>query len=70
MKAREIVALEVGSVSPDASIVEAVRLMLQNRISGLPVVDRQAMLLGVVTERDFLGPRPGRSAKGLGGSNS
>jgi CBS domain-containing protein len=54
MKAREIMTLEVVSVSPDASIVEAVRLMLQNRISGLPVVDRQGMLVGVVTEGDFL----------------
>jgi CBS domain-containing protein len=49
-----LMTLEVVSVSPDASIVEAVRLMLQNRISGPPVVDRQGMLVGVVTERDFL----------------
>jgi CBS domain-containing protein len=54
MKAREIMTMEVVSVSPDASILEAVRLMLQNRISGLPVVDRQGMLVGVVTEGDFL----------------
>ena len=47
-------SLEVVSVSPDASILEAVRLMLQNRISGLPVVDRQGSLVGVVTEGDFL----------------
>jgi sulfur relay (sulfurtransferase) complex TusBCD TusD component (DsrE family) len=33
----KIMTMEVVSVSPDASIVEAVRLMLQNRISGLPV---------------------------------
>jgi len=44
MKAREIMSLEVVSVSPDASILEAVRLMLQNRISGLPVVDRQGTI--------------------------
>ena len=54
MKAREIMSLEVVSVSPDASILEAVRLMLQNRISGLPVVDRQGTLVGVVTEGDVL----------------
>ena len=54
MKAREIMTPEVVCVSPDASILEAVRLMLQNRISGLPVVDRQGMLVGVVTEGDFL----------------
>jgi CBS domain-containing protein len=54
MKAREIMTMEVVSVSPDASIVEAVRLMLHNRISGLPVVDRQGMLVGVISEGDFL----------------
>jgi CBS domain-containing protein len=54
MKAREIMSLEVVSVSPNASILEAVRLMLQNRISGLPVVDRQGTRVGVVTEGDFL----------------
>jgi CBS domain-containing protein len=54
MKAREIMTMEVVSVSPDASILEAVRLMVQNRISGLPVVDHQGTLVGVVTEGDFL----------------
>ena len=54
MKARDIMTLEIVSVSPDVSILEAVRLMLQNWISGLPVVDRQGMLVGVVTEGDFL----------------
>jgi CBS domain-containing protein len=54
MKAREIMTMEVVSVSPDAFILEAVRLMLQNRVSGLPVVDRQGILVGVVTEGDFL----------------
>jgi CBS domain-containing protein len=28
--------------------------MLQNRISGLPVVDQQGHLVGIVTEGDFL----------------
>ena len=39
-----MMSLEVVSVSPDASILEAVRLMLQNQISGLPVVDRQGTI--------------------------
>jgi len=54
MKARDIMTPEVVSVGPDASILEAIRLMLQNRISGLPVVDPQGKLVGVVTEGDFL----------------
>ena len=36
------------------SIYEAVQLMLQNRISGLPVVDGAGALVGIVTEGDFL----------------
>jgi CBS domain-containing protein len=54
MKAREIMTPEVVCVDSDASILQAVRLMLQNRISGLPVVDHQGTLVGVVTEGDFL----------------
>jgi CBS domain-containing protein len=45
---------EVVSIAPDASVMEAVRLMLQHKISGLPVVDAAGKLQGVVTEGDFL----------------
>jgi len=54
MKTRDIMTPKVVSVSPDASILEAIRLMLENRISGLPVLDPQGKLVGVVTEGDFL----------------
>jgi CBS domain-containing protein len=36
------------------NLVKAARLMLENRISGLPVVDAEGKLIGVVTEGDFL----------------
>jgi CBS domain-containing protein len=35
-------------------VTRAVRLMLQNKISGLPVVDAKGQLVGMVTEGDFL----------------
>ncbi len=54
MKAKDIMTGRVISVSPDASIFEAAHLMLQNRISGLPVVDSAGALVGMVTEGDFL----------------
>ncbi len=44
----------VVSIAPDASITEAMRLMLQHEISGLPVIDRTGKLVGIVTEGDFL----------------
>jgi CBS domain-containing protein len=44
----------VISIAPDASILAAIRLLLQNHISGLPVIDSGGALVGVVTEGDFL----------------
>jgi len=54
MKATDVMTRDVVSIDPDASILEAVRLMLQHRISGLPVVDSSGQLQGIVTEGDFL----------------
>jgi CBS domain-containing protein len=54
MKVRDIMSARVISVAPEASILEAIRLMLLNHISGLPVIDQAGVLVGVVTEGDFL----------------
>jgi len=54
MKAKDAMTFPVISVEPDASIWEAVRIMLQRRISGLPVIDKQGRLVGMVSEGDFL----------------
>src|SRR5262249_18262471 len=54
MKAEHIMTRNVISVQPETTISEAAHLMLQHRISGLPVVDRDGHVVGVVTEGDFL----------------
>jgi CBS domain-containing protein len=54
MQVRDVMTRSVISVKANESILEAARLMLQNRISGLPVVDADGALVGVVTEGDFL----------------
>jgi CBS domain-containing protein len=54
MKARDVMTQPVIAIAADASVMEAARLMLENRISGLPVVDAAGKLLGMVTEGDFL----------------
>jgi CBS domain-containing protein len=54
MKVMDVMTRDVVSVGPDASVLEAVRLMLQHRISGLPVVDAGGILQGMITEGDFL----------------
>jgi CBS domain-containing protein len=54
MKIRDIMSTRVISIAPDASVLEAIRLMLQNHISGLPVIDSSGAVVGVITEGDFL----------------
>jgi CBS domain-containing protein len=54
MQVRDVMTRKVISVTDDDSILAAARLMLQNRISGLPVLDAGGNLVGVVTEGDFL----------------
>jgi CBS domain-containing protein len=44
----------VVSVEADTPILQAIRIMLQRRVSGLPVVDKDGHLVGIVTEGDFL----------------
>src|SRR6516164_9569548 len=54
MRAKDLMTQPVVSVPPDASILEAAQLMLQHKISGLPVVDASGNMVGIVTEGDFL----------------
>jgi CBS domain-containing protein len=54
MKASEVMTSRVISIEPDATIVQAIKLMLKNHVSGLPVVDRMGKLVGMITEGDFL----------------
>ena len=54
MRAVDVMTVDPVSISPDESIVEAIRLMLQRKFSGLPVVDGTGALVGIVTEGDLL----------------
>lgn len=51
---RDIMTTDVATVTPDASLRDAARILLELRISGLPVIDEQNKLIGIVTEADFL----------------
>jgi CBS domain-containing protein len=54
MKVSDVMSTRVVSIAPDANVLEAIRLMLQKHISGLPVIDKSGTLVGIVTEGDFL----------------
>jgi acetoin utilization protein AcuB len=52
LRVREIMTEEVIAAAPDAFIEEAARLMADNKIGGLPVVDKDDHVVGVITETD------------------
>jgi CBS domain-containing protein len=54
MRAHQIMTRSVVTVAPDTSIVDAANLMLQQHVSGLPVVDATGKLVGIVSEGDFI----------------
>ena len=54
LKAKDIMKTNVLAVAADADIYRAIRTMVENNITGLPVVDGNRMLVGIVTEKDVL----------------
>lgn len=54
MKAADIMSRDVITVSPEDRIADVVALMLEKKVSGIPVVDAENNVVGIVTEGDFL----------------
>jgi len=54
MKAADIMVKDVVSVRPEASVREVASLMLERRISGVPVVDSERRVLGIISEGDLI----------------
>jgi CBS domain-containing protein len=57
MKAKDVMVSPVVTISEEASLEEAARRMLENRVGSLLVVDQEGRLVGIVTETDFLKER-------------
>jgi CBS domain-containing protein len=53
LNVRDVMTRSVVSVSPETPLKDAARLLVEQRISGLPVVDR-GRVVGVLSEADFL----------------
>lgn len=56
MQAKDVMTVNVVSVSEDSPIHEVVRLMLKYRISAVPVIDRARNIVGIISESDLLRP--------------
>lgn len=53
-KVRDVMTTEVVSVREDTPFKEIARTMHEHRVSGVPVLDRDGRLRGIVTEADLL----------------
>lgn len=54
MKVRDVMVKEVKSIAGGVSAKEAMEVLSKNKISGLPVIDKDGRLLGMFTEKDIL----------------
>ena len=54
MKVTDIMSTNVATVAPDTSVKEVAMLMVQRRISGVPVVDEGGHVIGLISEGDLI----------------
>jgi CBS domain-containing protein len=54
LKAKDIMTRDVITIRPEATVEELARLLIEHRISGVPVIDNSGKLVGIVTENDLI----------------
>lgn len=53
LRVSEFMSRKLITLAPDTPVVEAARLMLKHKVSGLPVVNANGNLVGIITESDL-----------------
>jgi len=54
VKVKDIMTQNVVSITLEATVEDAAKLLLERNISGLPVVDKYGKLVGIITHKDLL----------------
>ncbi|HEY8497427.1 MAG TPA: CBS domain-containing protein [Limnochordales bacterium] len=54
MQAKDIMQRNVRTIGPDATVAEVAAILAEAGYSGLPVVDEENRVIGIVTEADLL----------------
>ena len=54
LKAKDIMQSSLITAKEDTTVIEAINILGQNKITGLPVVDDDMTLLGLVSEKDIM----------------
>jgi len=55
MRAKDVMSDGILSVSADASVLEAAKLLINCRVSAMPVVNEDGTMAGIVSEADVIG---------------
>jgi CBS domain-containing protein len=63
MKVRDLMTSEVVAVTPDTTLRDAASVLVERRISGVPVVDDANSVVGVLSEADILVKAGGAAAR-------
>jgi len=54
IKAKDLMVKDVISLSPDTEISKAVKLLLDNHFNGVPVIDADGSLIGILCQSDLI----------------
>ena len=54
LKAKDIMTKDLITVSPETEIAHAAKLLLENRINGVPVTDETGSLVGILCQSDLI----------------
>jgi CBS-domain-containing membrane protein len=54
LKAKDIMTKEVITVQPETEVVHAAKMLLEHHINGLPVVDKEGRLKGIICQTDLV----------------
>ena len=53
-KARDVMTTKIITIGPEESLLDAMQLLVCREISGMPVVDQDQKMIGIITEKDIL----------------
>ncbi len=54
LKVKDIMTTELITVLPETEVLQAAKLLLENRINGVPVVDKAGKLVGILCQSDLI----------------
>ena len=54
MRARDVMSNGISSLAHDATVQEAIELLVNTGVSAMPVLDQDGIMIGIVSEADLI----------------